>query len=94
MKRCVRIKVLGKVQGVFYRRFVQKNAEKIDIEGTIQNESDGGILVYACGLKEKLDDFIDILYKGSTQSKVSEVIVEPMSEKRDFRKVFRIIGGD
>ena len=92
MKRSVKIKVSGKVQGVFYRNFAKKSADQLGIEGTVQNDSEGSVLIHASGNKEKLDDFIDLLYKGSPQSKVQEVIVEPLVEKRDFRGVFRIIG--
>lgn len=92
MKRCVRIKVLGKVQGVFYREYVQDKAQKLQIGGTVQNSSDGSVLIYACGFSEKLDDLIDALYKGSSKSKVEDVIVEPLVPEKDFRGVFRVIG--
>ncbi len=95
MKRCLRIKVTGKIQGVFYRRFAQKNAEKLGIEGTIQNLEDGkSVLILACGNSEKLDDFIDTLYEGSSKSKVENVSAEPLRPKKDFRGVFRIIGAN
>lgn len=90
MKRCSRITVKGKVQGVSYRSYVQKQAEILEIEGTIQNATDGTVIVNACGPSEKFDDFIDILYKGSPKSSVEAVIEEPLP-LRDFRGVFRVI---
>ncbi|MFC1894484.1 acylphosphatase [Candidatus Dependentiae bacterium] len=92
MKRCLKIRVVGKVQDVLYRQFVQKVAYKLGIEGTAHNAEDGSVLINAAGLSEKLDDFIDALYKGSPKSKVENIIVEPLIPERDFRGVFRIIG--
>ncbi len=94
MRRCVKIKVVGKVQGVSYREFVQKHATKLGVEGTAQNSEDGNVLIMACAISEKLDDLIDALYKGSPKSKIEDVLVEPLIPERDFRGVFRIIGSN
>ena len=93
MKQCVKIKVLGKVQGVSYRKFVQTHAQKLEIEGTIQNQEDQNIVVInACGSSDKLDELIDFLYEGTSKSEVEDVQVEPLIVKKEFRGVFRIIG--
>lgn len=92
MNRCSKIIVKGKVQNVNYRDFVKKCAKKLGIEGTIQNQNDESVVIYAYGLTEILENFIDLLYKGSSKSKVEDIIVEPSQQKKDFRGVFRIIG--
>lgn len=93
MKQCVKITVLGKVQEVSYRKFVQKHAQELDIEGTVQNLDDKKtVVINACGLSEKLDELIDFLYEGTKKSEVEDVQVEPLLVKKDFRGVFRIIG--
>ncbi|EKD49732.1 MAG: hypothetical protein ACD_63C00061G0001, partial [uncultured bacterium] len=35
--------IYGKVQGVFYRDFVQENAKKLHITGWVKNETDGSV---------------------------------------------------
>ncbi|MFA5075283.1 MAG: acylphosphatase [Candidatus Babeliales bacterium] len=92
MRKCLKIKVTGKVQGVGYRSFLQKHAIKLGVEGTIQNREDGSVFILACGTSDKLDDFLDSIYEGSKQSKIKDVIVEPMVPEKDFRGVFRVIG--
>ena len=92
MRKCLRIKVTGNVQGVAYRSFVQKQAQVLGVEGTVQNAEDGCVVVYACGKSDQLDKLIDLLYKGSTSSSVTDVHIEPLLQDRDFRGVFRIIG--
>lgn len=92
MKRCSRIIVKGKVQGVFYRDFARKQATELKLEGTIQNSNDGTVVINVCGPRDKIEDFIDTLYEGTPKSRVDELIEEPLSPNRDFRGVFRIIG--
>lgn len=92
MKQCLKITVLGNVQGVGYREFVQKRAEQYSIEGTIQNTEEGTVLIYVCGLSANLDKLIDVLYKGTAKSEVKDVAIEPFVKEKDFRSVFRIIG--
>jgi len=91
MKQCVKIHVMGKVQGVGYRSYVQKYAQKLAIEGFVQNLDDGAVTILACGTSDKLDQFIDEVYKGSASTKVQDVAVEPVMQIKDFRGVFRII---
>lgn len=92
MRKCLKISVLGKVQGVSYRSFVQKHAQELGVEGTVQNVDDGSVLIHACGLSDVLDKFIDFLYKGSTSSHVEDLVVEPLMHDKDYRGVFRLIG--
>ncbi len=92
MRKCLKIKVMGKVQGVSYRATAQKHAQSLSIEGTIQNSDDGSVVIYACGPSEKLDKFIDLLYKGTPESTINDLLAEPFVNEKDFRGVFRIIG--
>jgi len=95
VKQCVKIKVTGRVQGVLYREFVKKHAQKLSIEGTIKNNEDKqSVSILASGPAENLDDFIDQLYKGSPKSSIDNVEVEPLLLGKNFRNVFRIIGNE
>lgn len=92
MKKHIKIKVVGTVQGVGYRDFVQQQAAKLGIEGTIQYSNHSAVLIYAWGTSDLLEQFIDQLYIGSKKSHVESVETESCSENRDFRGIFRIIG--
>ncbi|MFH0898435.1 MAG: acylphosphatase [bacterium] len=91
MKQNVKIKIIGKIHDVGYREFVQKQAQRLHIEGTIQNLSDESIIILASGQADHLDQFIDLLYKGPTKSKIQDVQVEPLLTEKSFRGVFRIL---
>jgi acylphosphatase len=68
--------VKGKVQGVFFRAFVQAEALKLGLTGFVQNLSDGSVKVVAEGEKPLLEKLVKQLWKGSPASKVEEVLVE------------------
>lgn len=91
MKQCVKIRVLGKVQGVGFRKFTQKQAQSFQIEGYVQHLDDGVLTIWACGPTDNLDKFIEQVYKGPATSSVQDVTVEPCASGKDFRGVFRII---
>lgn len=91
MRKCLLITITGNVQIEAYKLFIQKNAGTLGIEGTIQCDSDG-LVLHACGASDKLDHFIDLLYKGIEKSKLKDILVEPLVTEKNFRGVFRIIG--
>jgi len=91
MKKCSKIIVKGKVQGVSFREFVQKKAEKLKLEGTVQNLHDETVIINVCGMSDDIENFIDELYSGSPKSNVDDISEEPLTNKPEFRGVFRII---
>ncbi len=91
VRRCSRLIIKGTVQGVLYRKFVKEHAQKLGIEGTVQNSSDGSVVIDACGIIESLETFIDFLYQGPPKSKVELILEEPLRKYKEFRGVFRII---
>ena len=92
MKKSLKITVIGKVQGVGYREFVQSNARRLGIIGTVQNTLDGNVSILATGQADKLEDLLDALYQGTPTSVVKEVVAEGVGAEKDFREVFRVIG--
>ena len=56
--------VRGRVQGVGFRYFVQREAERLDITGYTRNLDDGSVEVYAVGTAEQLSELAGLLHKG------------------------------
>ncbi len=52
---CKKIKVSGRVQGVFFRAFTQEVAQTLQIKGWVSNENDGSVVALACGSTEQLE---------------------------------------
>ncbi len=65
--------VRGRVQGVGFRWFVQKNASTLRMHGYARNLDDGRVEVYAVGTPEQLNELSGLLWKGPRMSDVRGV---------------------
>ena len=81
---------MDKPQG-FLRNFIQKNAIKYLLEGTVQLIGPNKVKINACGKKENVDNFVDSIYRESGKSKIEEIEMEPLLQEKNFRGVFRVI---
>ncbi|MEK9160726.1 MAG: acylphosphatase [Patescibacteria group bacterium] len=67
--------VSGRVQGVMYRDFVERNASVLSLCGFVKNLPDGTVSVCAEGEREKLETLLERLKKGPMFADVREVQV-------------------
>ncbi len=70
---CYQIRVLGKVQGVFYRASTKTMADDLGIKGWVKNEPDGSVLIEAEGTKDKLIDLLSWCKKGPLHANVEGI---------------------
>lgn len=75
MKRC-HVLVSGKVQGVFFRDFVRKNALELGLTGWVRNTQDNSLEVLAEGDEDRMKELVKRLWKGPPASKVNKVSVD------------------
>ncbi len=68
--------VIGQVQGVAYRAFVQDTATELELVGYVRNNLDGTVEVLAQGFPDTLKEFVEYLYEGSLGAKVESLSVE------------------
>ena len=80
----------GDVQGVGFRFFAQRAADRINIAGYVRNRTDGRVEAYAIGTGEQLAAFRALLERGPNFSRVSGVDEEPALVDGDFRNGFVI----
>ena len=83
MKRAHLI-VSGRVQGVFYRDFVRKEAEKRGVAGFVRNLQNGNVEIVAEAPESKLEPFIKECKRGSFLSHVAKVDVKYETTKEEF----------
>ncbi|MGZ5280314.1 MAG: acylphosphatase [Pseudobdellovibrionaceae bacterium] len=79
--------VSGRVQGVGYRRFAQKQAEALQIRGWTRNLLDGRVEIIAQATDAQLDEYCDMLRKGPAFSLVREVLVKAVDETSPTEEV-------
>jgi acylphosphatase len=69
------IVVEGRVQGVGYRDFAQRQAERLGLAGFVMNLNDGRVRARAEGPREVIQEFVRSLEKGPPLSRVNTVNV-------------------
>lgn len=69
------IRIIGKVQGVFFRASARHRAELLDITGFTKNEQDGSVYIEAEGSEENLSVFINWCHVGPERAEVKSVEV-------------------
>lgn len=75
-ERAYKVKVIGDVQGVFFRHYTQKIAKKLGIDGWVRNEPDGSVTIFAQGDPDLVKKLINWAHEGSPMATVQDVIVE------------------
>ena len=91
MKLCVKMTFVVGTQKDFLRAYVLKHATKLEVEGTAQIAKPNRAVIIACGKKDNVDDFIDVIHKGSTKYSLDQIEMEPFVKIRDYRGIFRVI---
>ena len=76
-----RFRASGRVQGVGFRRFVQKTAQSSGVTGWVRNNIDGTVSVEACGPESVVDAFVKRVEAGSFLARVDSI--EPI-ERREY----------
>ncbi len=87
MEAC-RYLVRGRVQGVGFRWFVEREARTLGINGWVRNNADGSVEVLAMGTRDQLIAFRARLYAGPRAARVDavdEVEAQPVAGLSTFR---------
>lgn len=86
-----RFVVYSRVQGVGFRYFTWKEAERIGIKGTVRNCVDGSVEIVAEGNDEQLQNFYNWLKVGPRTASVEQVLEDNIENKRypDFSIIHR-----
>ncbi len=87
MKVCYRCRVIGRVQGVWFRGSTRSEAQKLGVTGHAVNLPDGSVEVLACGEPQAVDRLRDWLWLGPPAARVDDVQCEAVevAAPGDFR---------
>ncbi len=67
--------IRGRVQGVGFRYFVQRHAQRLDLAGWVRNRADGTVEVEAEGHEQALRELVRLLHEGPPMAYVQSVDV-------------------
>lgn len=84
--------VRGRVQGVNFRYYTVRTAQRLGLSGWVTNRWDGTVETIAEGPRQALNEFASFLHRGSPAAMVESVDIEwesPTGEFASFRVRYR-----
>lgn len=82
-----KLRVKGRVQGVFYRQTTKEKARELGIKGWVANVVDGSVAIEALGYGPALEELISWCRQGPPSAKVDSVEVQWVEEIIDPAQV-------
>jgi acylphosphatase len=79
----VRVRIRGRVQGVFFRAEARARAQALGINGWVRNADDGSVEAVFEGADEQIESLLEWCRRGPAGARVEEVEVareEPAGE--------------
>lgn len=70
IRKTISIHISGRVQGVGFRYYTRKKAVECNVNGFVQNQSDGSVYIEASGEALDIDTFANWCKQGPTWSRV------------------------
>jgi acylphosphatase len=68
----------GRVQGVFFRDSMCREASKLGVAGWVRNRSDGSVEAVVHGASSDVDAIVQWVHRGPKHAQVDHVDIEPM----------------
>ena len=76
-----RVRVTGRVQGVFFRAWAQQQANELGVKGWVRNAGDGSVEAQLEGDEAAVKALIDRLHEGPPSAEVEDVeVTDAVSE--------------
>jgi acylphosphatase len=88
--RTVRVRISGRVQGVFFRASCARLADDLGLSGWVRNLPEGDLEAVFSGPDRAVDDMVSWCRHGPPQARVTGVDVQSEPPPRDID--FRIVG--
>jgi acylphosphatase len=85
------VSIAGRVQGVGYRMWTEREAQVFGLRGWVRNEPDGSVTALIGGPEEAVAKMLDLFWSGPRGASVTGVATKP-AELTDLPESFREIG--
>ena len=88
-----KVKIQGRVQGVGFRYYTEREAIRLGITGWVRNCVDGSVEAFVCGEEDSIQAMLAWLKHGPSPADVSAVYIEEMqTEETSIPTHFEIKG--
>ena len=71
--KTLRLMILGRVQGVFFRDAMRREAENLAVAGWVRNRNDGSVEAVVQGESAAVDAIVRWAHRGPPQARVERV---------------------
>ena len=78
--RTVRVRIRGRVQGVWFRGWAEREAQARGLSGWVRNMADGSVEAVFHGPVDDVEGMIADCWRGPGAAGVTNVTVEPTTE--------------
>ena len=79
MRTAVRVRITGKVQGVWFRAWTCEQARVLGLDGWVRNLSDGSVEGLFAGPPEAVERVLAACHRGPPSARVALVTPAPVS---------------
>lgn len=76
----VRVRIAGRVQGVWYRGWTMDQAEARGLRGWVRNRRDGSVEALFVGARRQIDSMVEACRRGPPAARVEHVVREPAAD--------------
>lgn len=84
MKISRKLRIRGRVQGVFFRESMRQRAEQLKVTGWVRNRSDGSVEALVQGEPFAVDAMLEWARRGPDVARVDRVDIETADDQSDF----------
>ena len=67
------VRIVGRVQGVFFRAWTREEARRLGLSGWVRNRSDGSVEAHLEGDVDAVERMVALLHNGPVHAEVSSV---------------------
>jgi acylphosphatase len=71
-----KVRVFGRVQGVFFRQWAVNQARALGVSGWVRNCPDATVEAHLVGDEESVSKMIEAMREGPSQARVEDITVE------------------
>ncbi len=76
-RKTLRLAIHGRVQGVFFRDSMRREAQRLGVTGWVRNCDDGSVEAVVHGPGSAVDAMVQWVHRGPPHAEVSRVIAGP-----------------
>ena len=71
-----KVRIYGRVQGVFFRQWAVNQARALDVAGWVRNCPDGTVEAHVTGEEDAVAKMIAAMHQGPSQARVDNLTVD------------------